>query len=157
MTTLVIYASRYGCTADCADYLKAHLPGDTILVDINQLSQPIAWETYDTVLIGGSVYVGKIAKKLRAFCEGNLEPLLQKKIGLFLCCAQTWQADEIFTANFPAALWQHATTRKTFGSEARLDKMSFLDRTILKAVTKGDFSNFQISKENLDAFVREIR
>ena len=156
MQTLVVYASKYGCTADCAAYLKENLPGDVTLVDINQVKQPIEIGAYDTVLIGGSVYAGKIAKNLRAFCEGNLDALLKKKIGLFLCCAQTEQVDTSLKANFPAALLAHATTAKTFGSEARLDKMRTLDKVLIKAVTKGDFSGFQILNENLEAFVREI-
>ena len=155
MQTLVIYASKYGFTVDCAHDLKAKLPGEVTLVDVNTVKQ-IDLAPFDTIIIGGSVYVGKIAKKLRAFCENNLSALLTKKIGLFLCCAQTEQADAFFTANFPAPLLQHATTRKTFGSEARLEKMGTLDKMLIKAVTKGDFSSFQPAKENLEAFVKEI-
>ena len=156
MQTLVIYASRYGCAADCAGYLKTHLPGDVTLVDIETSTQEFDLERFDTVVIGGSVYIGKVSKKLRAFCEKSLNLLLTKKIGIFLCCAQTDQADAFLTSNFPAALLSHATTTKTFGSEVRLEKMRTMDRLLLKAVTKGDFSSFQISNENLEAFVREI-
>jgi len=156
MQTLVVYASRYGCTADCAAYLKTHLPGDVTLVDIETVTQPLDLEGFDRVAIGGSVYIGKVSKKLRAFCEQNLDLLLRKKVGIFLCCAQTEEASAFLAANFPAALLNHASVSKTFGSEARLDKMGMLDKLMIKAVTKGDFSRFQISTEALEAFVQEL-
>ena len=156
MRTLVVYASRYGCTADCAHYLKAHLPGDVTVLDVEAVNPPLDLWSFDTLAIGGSVYVGKVSKKLRAFCETNLDLLLQKRVGIFLCCAQTDQADAFLASNFPTALVSHAATSKVLGSEARLDKMRTMDKLIIKAVTKGDFSSFQISSETLDAFVREL-
>ena len=156
MKTLIVYASKYGCTADCADYLKAKLPGEVALIDINKANDPIELEAFDTIIIGGSVYIGKVSKKLRAFCESNLDALCQKNVGIFLCCALAGQVDEVLAANFPAALLKHAKTIKTFGSKARLEKMSLPDKMIVKAVTKGDFSNFKVSEESMEAFVKEI-
>lgn len=157
MKTLVVYASKYGCTADCAHYIKTNLSGDVTLIDIKETNQQIELEKFDTIIIGGSVYISKISKKLRTFCENNLDLLIKKRIGIFLCCALSEQAEEFLATNFPSALLEHAKTMKTLGSEARLEKMSFLDRMIIKAVTKGDFSNFKISHENLEVFVNEIK
>jgi len=154
MKTAVVYASKYGCTADCAAYLKANLAGETTLIDVNKASMPIGLEGYDTVLIGGSVYVGKVSKKLRLFCEQNLNTLSGKRLGFFLCCALTEEAETVFAANFPADLLQKTKARGVFGSEARLEKMGFFDKKLLGAVTKGDYSNFKISYGNLDRFIK---
>jgi len=156
MTTLIVYASKYGCTADCANYLKTKLPGDITLIDINKVTKQIELDKFDTIIIGGSVYIGKISKKLRAFCESNLDTLTKKRVGIFLCCALSEQANETIEANFPSSLLKTAKAIKTFGSEARLEKMSFLDKMIIKTFTKGDYSNFKISYESMDEFVREI-
>ncbi|MCL2827631.1 MAG: flavodoxin domain-containing protein [Oscillospiraceae bacterium] len=156
MKTLIIYASKYGCTADCANYLKTNLPGDVTLIDINKASGQMELNRFDTIIIGGSVYVSKVSKNLRGFCESNLDLLCKKRVGIFLCCALSEQADEVLHTNFPSALLHHVKTIQTFGSEARLEQMTFLDKTIIKAVTKGDFSKFQISKERMDEFVQEI-
>jgi len=157
MKTGIVYASKYGCTADCAAYLKDKLSSDVALVDINTATQPLSLDQFDTILIGGSVYVGKVAKKLRAFCTDNLEALLQKKIGLFLCCALLDQAEEVFTSNFPPELLKHAKSKEIFGSEARLDKMRFLDKKLLNAVTKGDYSKFKIAYENIHRFAEAFK
>ena len=156
MKTLIVYASKYGCTADCAERLKAKLEGDVTLLDIKKATSGMDLSKFDAVAIGGSVYVGKIAKPLRAFCESNLDVLIQKKVGIFLCCAQVDESDGFFAANFPASLLSHSRTTKVFGSEARLDKMGFADKMIIKAVTKGDFSGFKIFDEKIDEFASEI-
>jgi len=156
MKTLIVYASKYGFTRDCVNLLKDKLQGEVTAMDINQVTSQLDLSEFETIIIGGSIYVGKISKKLREFCEKNLEILNQKKIGLFLCCALTENEAQFFSDNFPAALLESAKAKKTFGSDARLEKMNFLDKTIIKAVTKGDFSSFKISEENIDAFAREM-
>ena len=152
MKTLIIYASKYGCTADCAADLKDKLTSDVTLIEIDEADNQIELETFDTVIIGGSIYAGQMSKKLRMFCSSNIETLCKKRIGLFLCCADIRQVDKFFETNFPAKLLEHAEITKNFGSEARLDKMKFMDKKILTAVTKGDFDSFKISYDNIKEF-----
>ena len=155
MKTLIIYASKYGCTADCATYLKDKLSGDVALIDINKANKKIELESFSSVIIGGSIYASQLySKELRMFCKNNTDTLRKKKIGIFLCCAQVDEAREFFTKNFPAELLEHAKATEIFGSEARLEKMKFLDKKILNLVTKGDFSSFTISYENIDKFAK---
>lgn len=156
MKTLIVYSSRYGCTADCAKYLSTKLSGETTLLDINNAANPIELDSFDTVIIGSSVYVGKVAKKLRTFCQDNLATLIRKKIGIFLCCAQPEQADEFLAANLPAALLDNAGSIKVFGSEIRQESIGFIDKILLKAATNGDFSSLQISNERMDEFIQKI-
>ena len=54
---------------------------------INKAPKQLDVNVYDTIIIGGSVYVGKVSKTLRAFCESNLDTLLEKRVGVFLCSA----------------------------------------------------------------------
>jgi len=154
MKTLIIYATKYGCTADCAASLRAKLQSDVL--DVKNAMAQTDLSKYDTIIIGGSIYIGKMAKPLCAFCENNLDTLVQKRVGIFLCCALPDDADTVLSNNLPPALLKHATVTKVFGSEARLDKMSFFDKMMIKAVTKGDFSNFKVSSERLDEFVKEL-
>jgi len=156
MSTLIIYASKYGCTADCAAYLKTKISGNTKLIDVNKADGKISLNEYDTIIIGGSVYIGKVSKKLRVFCENNLDLLTKKRVGIFLCCALSEQINEVLKSNFPAVLLNKAADIKIFGSEARLEKMSFLDKAMIKVVTKGDYSKFKISYENIEDFAKKL-
>lgn len=40
---------------------------------------------YDQVIVGGSVYAGKIRKPVTRFCSENIDTLKGKKLGLFIC------------------------------------------------------------------------
>ena len=156
MKTLIVYASKYGCTADCASLLKQKLTGDITLIDINNAPKKIDVIAYDTIIIGGSVYVGRVSKNLRAFCESNLDALLKKNIGVFLCSALADQFNDTLKNNFPILLLDNANAIRLFGCEARLKKMNFMDKMMIKAVTKGDFSGFRISNESINEFAGEI-
>ena len=157
MRTLILYASKYGFTADCANLLCEKLSGEVIVLDIESLKQPVSLPDYDRVILGSSVYVGKISKELREFSMKNLDELLGKEIGLFLCCALTENVDKFLKNNFPPKLLHHAIVIKTFGSDARLDKMSFIDKKIIETVAKGDFSGFKVLDENISKFVEKLR
>ena len=152
MKTLIIYTSKYDCTTDCALFLKSKLLSDVTLIDAKKYDEKVDLEQFDTVIIGSSVYMGRISKELHLFCEENLEVLYQKKLGFFLCCGLANEINEFFTANFPAKLLEQAQATAHFGSEARLKKMKFLDKCMLRAVTKNDFSPFQILHENIEKF-----
>ena len=156
MKILIVYTSKYGCTSDCANSLKKKLPGNITLADITKVPMQVDINDYDTIIIGGSVYIGRVSKNLRAFCERNLDDLLKKNIGVFLCSALTDQFNDTLKNNFPLLLLDNAKTTKLFGSEARLEKMNFMDKMMIKAITKGDYSSFKISYNSIDEFVSEI-
>ena len=156
MKTLIVYTSKYGCTADCAILLKRKLPGDVILADITKAPKQVNVNDYDTIIIGGSVYVGRVSKNLRAFCESNLDALLKKNVGVFLCSALSDQFNDTLKNNFPVLLLDNAKAVKLFGSEARLETMNFMDKMIIKTVTKNDFSGFKVSEKSIDEFASEI-
>lgn len=67
MKTIIIYSSKYGCTADCAKELKSGLSGTVELVDIDQTNpKAILLESFDVVIFGSSIYIGAVSKKMRA-------------------------------------------------------------------------------------------
>jgi len=156
MKTLIVYTSKYGCTADCVSSLEQKLSGDITVVDITKTPFHDNVNDYDTIIVGGSVYVGRISKNLRAFCESNLDALLKKNVGVFLCSALTDQFNDTLKNNFPILFLDNAKVIKLFGSEARLETMNFMDKMIIKTVTKGDFSGFKVSENIIDEFATEI-
>ena len=162
---LIAYTSKYGTTADCAAILDERLSESesgqaTIrLLDLNVEPIP-ALDDYDTVIIGSSIYVGKISKPAKAFVTDNAAELLSKRIGIFLCCGFIEEANKLFKENFSEKLLRHATVTGIFGGEARLDKMNFVDRNIMKAVSKAsgdDATALSISKEAIDDFATALQ
>lgn len=156
MNTIIIYSSKYGCTADCANILKSKLSNNVLIVDIKDKNSKIELSKFDTVIIGSSIYVGSVSKEIRTFCNDNIELLNKKKVGIFLCCAFSEQTDKYLASNFPSSLLKSAKSISVFGGEARLEKMKFFDKLIMKSVTKNDYNSLKISQDNINNFLRNF-
>jgi len=77
MSTLIVYASSHGCTEKCAQKVSDQLASKSYLLNLKR-SNPDDLNRYDTILIGGSIHVGKMQKAVKKFCENHLDGLLQK-------------------------------------------------------------------------------
>jgi len=129
MKTIIIYATKYGYTQDCVNELKQQLKGDVLAVNI--LTDTISnLDAFDNVIIGGSIYMGQIQKKLKGFCEKNLSTLLTKNVGLFLCSGLPENFEQNLATAFPQELLDRAVSMECFGGELRMDKMKGPDRII---------------------------
>lgn len=135
MKTLIVYATKYGFTADCVEQLKTKLKGHTEAVNIAKGTMP-ALSDFDNVIIGGSIYIGKVNKKLTEFCANNLDTLLSKRVALFLCCGMAEDFDKSLAASFPEALRKNAVAAECFGGELNTEKMGFADKLITKQIKK---------------------
>lgn len=164
MNTLIIYASKHGTTEKCASLLSKKLAGKVDLYDIKAGTQPDL-DSYDKVIIGSSIYVGKINKDINTFCLMNLDRLKEKKLGLFICCMNRNNAEQQLNSAFPQDLLQSASAKASFGGELNFSRMNFAERFITKMVTKSDPSLAaadgkkdlsMIIDENIDAFANKI-
>ena len=86
---------------------------------------------YDCIVVGGSIYAGRIHPKVAGFCARNLDVLFQKKLGLFICCADLARVDGANGRAFDERLgacggWQSISVMSTTA------KMNLLIRTIIR-------------------------
>lgn len=139
MKTLIVYATKYGYTTDCVNEMKQHLQGDVL--DVNIMSETLSsLDAFDNVIIGGSIYMGQVQKKLKVFCENNLNALLDKRVALFLSCGLPENFEQHLINAFPSELRERAIATECFGGELRSDKMKGPDRIIsglMKKATAG--------------------
>lgn len=135
MKTLIIYASTYGFTRDCVQMLKQNLNGETRIVNINKDAIP-PLDDFDTILIGGSIYIGQIQKKIKKYCLANVDALKNKKLGFFISCGSAATIDTYFKNSFPEALLEKALFTENFGGEMRPDNMNFFHKFISNMVEK---------------------
>jgi len=129
MKTLVIYATTYGFTKECVEDLKKQIKGDILTVNVMSDKKP-SLDEFDNIVIGGSIYMGHFQKKLRTFCTENLNMLLNKRLGLFLCCGLLENFEETLKRSFPEELLKKAVVKECFGGELRTDKMNFVHKMI---------------------------
>jgi menaquinone-dependent protoporphyrinogen oxidase len=131
MKVVIAYRSKYGTTAACARTLGELVRGEAVIADLARRPWPAARE-FDVVLIGGSIYGGKIQREVASFCEREREGLLRCKVGLFLCCMyQGEQAEAQLRGAFPEWLSAHAFAASVFGGELHHDRLSAFDRLLL--------------------------
>lgn len=155
MKTIIIFATKYGCTEKCSNMLANKLAGEIEVLNIK--NSPVAdLSEYDTIIIGGSIIAGKINSRLKRFYEDNMDLLLQKKTGLFVCAGMEENAEEELKDNFPEKLIEHSTATGYFGYEFSLEKMNFAVRTLVKKMVKVNENISKISEESINKFAEEM-
>jgi menaquinone-dependent protoporphyrinogen oxidase len=116
--------------------MQSMLGEETILVDLRRDRRPDLTEA-EAVLVGGSIYGGRIQPDLIAFCESHREELLSRPVGLFITCLlEGDQAREELNSNFPSWLRAHAFASLPLGGQLRVKNLKFIDRLITKRVAK---------------------
>ena len=136
MKVLVAYRSKYGTTESCAHALAERIKAETTLVDLRarRTADPRA---FDVVLVGGSIYGGRIQREVTSFCEGQSDLLMGKKVGLFLCCLSRGEhAQEQLQGAFPDRLAAHAFARSLFGGDLHYERLTFVDRLLVRGLPR---------------------
>jgi menaquinone-dependent protoporphyrinogen oxidase len=143
---LVAYRSRYGTTAACARDLAGRLHADATCADLAKGRAPDVY-AFDLVLVGGSIYGGKIQREVSWFCERNREALLERRVGLFLCCLyQGSRAEAQLRDAFPPWLAAHAFSGRILGGELHYDRLRLFDRLLVRSLPHpaGDVSRVHL-------------
>lgn len=132
MKTLIIYATKYGTTKKAAEKLKDIMPGEVLLINIMEQEVP-SLDNYDNVILGGSIYVGKIQDKLTSYINSNLQSIIKKRVGLFICCAQKDSNTVMkeFQDSFPAEIYSNALAKEVFGYGFHFESMGLFEKIIV--------------------------
>jgi menaquinone-dependent protoporphyrinogen oxidase len=131
---LVAFRTRYGTTAACARQIAGLLPAESVCIDLAESRPPDA-RGFDVVLIGGSIYGGKIQREVSWFCERNREALLERPVGIFLCCLyQGARAEEQLREAFPPWLVAHAFASRVLGGELLYARLRLFDRLLVRSL-----------------------
>ena len=168
MKTLIIYGSNHGCAKKCAELLEENLKGEVDIVDIRK-DITLDLNNYDKVVIGGSIYMGKIQKEIEEVCESYCDNLKEKKLGLFICCMNEENVEKQIKDNFPEKLILSAKVQEYFGGAFNFKDMNFFERFIIRKVFKSlantndkfkgiDMKKFvdMIERENIENFAKAM-
>lgn len=135
MNTLIVYASKHGSAERCAVLLSEKLSGTTELYNLKNGKGP-ELSQYDRIIIGGSIYAGRIQKEVSEFCIGKTSELMNKKLGLYICCMNKSASETQLKDAFPQELFNNAAAKESFGGEFKFRDMSFIEKTITKMISK---------------------
>ena len=84
MKCLIVYCSSHGTTEKAVRFLSERLEGEVLAVDLKREKEKFDLSSFDTFIIGGSIHVGNIQRKIKQFIRNNFDTLLEKDVGLFL-------------------------------------------------------------------------
>ena len=156
MKTLIVYRSRYGTTAECAAKVAKHMQNDVDVIDL-KISKKIDLNPYDTVIIGGSIYAGRIQNSLVRFCEKQKKQLIKKKLGLFICCLyEDEKAAQELEENYPDWLKARSAAREWFGGRATLAGMRAIDRFLFTRIANVSSDVSKIRDDKIGRFCKII-
>lgn len=158
MSTLIIYASKHGATEKVVSRLKEKIGGNIQSFNVKKESIP-PLESYEAVILGGSIYVGKVQKELTEYINGHLNELLTKRVGIFLCAGHPdeQQLAKELRESFPEALSNHALVKEIVGYEFDFSKMNMLEKFAVKKIQGIKESQFALSEEKIDRFVEKLQ
>ncbi|MCL2236276.1 MAG: flavodoxin domain-containing protein [Defluviitaleaceae bacterium] len=143
MKTLIVYATKNGGTAEIARQIGDKLEGATLHNLKDEAPNPA---DFDAVIIGSSIYAGKIRKEAAHFIADNLETLYTKRVGLFICGLK--ESQSYWQDNFPPRLLAHCKSGKFLGCYYDPKKTGFFDRFVVRAVgkIKTNYNGFDAAK-----------
>lgn len=133
MKVLIIYSTKGGVSRQCAEMLadKLYSSMEVSLYDIK--NDPPSPEGFDVAVIGGSIRMGRLNKKLKSYIRDNADLLSHMNTAIYLCCGFTESFDDYVTIQIPksvtASLGIHC-----FGGELKPEKLRGLDKLIVKMV-----------------------
>ena len=156
MKTLIVYMSMHGCTEKVALTLQKKAEDEVILINLKNDLVP-SLSGFDRIVIGGSIHAGQIQKRIRTFCQDHQEFLLNKELGLFICCMEEGdKAREQFRNAYPESLRWHAKTSAIMGGEFNLDQMNFLERWMVQKVAHVSESVSRLNYKSMDVFMARM-
>jgi len=114
-------------------------------------------QEYDTIIVGGSIHEGMIQRSVYKFCESNLEELLKKEVGLFVCCMDpNANEQELIERAFPEQLVKHALASGFFGGELNIKKMNLLQKIMTRKAARLQ-SEPEIDFQKILAFAKRLQ
>ncbi|EPY6471102.1 flavodoxin domain-containing protein [Clostridium sporogenes] len=155
MKTLIIYGTKHGTTEKCSKFLKEKLLGDIVTINIKKENVPDI-NSFDNIIIGGSIYMGQIQKEVKNFCIENINILKEKRVGVFICGFNEKDMEVQLNNAFPKELLTNAVAKECFGGEFIFKNMNFFERFIMKKISKIDKDTSKISEENINKFAQLI-
>jgi menaquinone-dependent protoporphyrinogen oxidase len=156
MRTAIIYSTSHGTTQKVAEEIKSLLGDEKAQLFNLKKDKNFDITEYEQVILGGSIHAGRIQRRIKDFSEKHTQELLERKLGLFLCCMFEEKAEEQFNNAYPEILRNHAGSNKVLGGELLFEKMNFFEKAMVKKIAGVHESVSKIDKKKIIEFVNEL-
>ncbi|MGE5551029.1 MAG: flavodoxin domain-containing protein [Bacteroidota bacterium] len=157
MKGIIVYATKYGCTEKAVKLLQSKLPQAIKTVNVVREKAPDL-SSFDTVILGGPIYVGKMHGALSAYMRENHEVLKKKRLALFVCAGEQdpTLSEKQFAAAFPEELYNRAIVREALGGELYWEKLDPMTKLILRVVKGLKAGYARLSEAKIEKLARGV-
>ena len=150
MKVLIIYSSRTGVSKRCVDMLVEKLDSDAINIDIFSANQELpSPDGYDVAVIGGSVRMGAINKRIRKYLKAHADALNSINTAIFLCCGLSESVSDYVTMQIPKYIIPSLDINY-FGGEVKPENAKGFDKLVLRAM-RSKIKEVDFEAPDLDA------
>lgn len=131
MKVLIVYATKGGASKEAAQMLADRLKSraDVSLFDIND--NPPAPDAFDVAVVGGSIRMGKLNKRLKKYIKSNIEALSSMPSAAFICCGLLKDFEDYRIMQFPKKL-NCSLGIECFGGHLKPDRCKGFDKIFVK-------------------------
>ena len=150
---LVAYASKYGSTGGVADAIGKGLCSKGAAVDVLLMKNAVNLSSYQGVIVGSAIYMGKWLPEAVDFVKKNVEVLRQIPVAYFLVCMTLCKPTEENRAKVLAYLDPVLKAIPeikpvgigAFAGALDYNNLSWLNKKILKSkgTPEGDFRDWK--------------
>lgn len=142
MNVLVAFGTRYGSTAMVASTIASELRSAGHADRVADLREraPANLGSYEMVVVGSPVFIGKWTKPAQEFLRRNAEAMAEKKVALFVCCSDVLFEEKVdagrkmYLEDVAAAYDLRPVAMGMFGGEVDFNKYSMFTRFLLSKV-----------------------
>ncbi len=133
MKILIVYATKGGVSRTCADMLSEKLQQQHEVTVCNVEDGAPSPKDFDVAVIGGSIRMGKLNKKLKTYIKDNRETLAAMPAAAFICCGFPADLEDYIETQLPRNL-TFSLGVHCFGGEIKPEKQKGIDKLVLKMV-----------------------
>jgi menaquinone-dependent protoporphyrinogen oxidase len=148
--TLVTYASKYGSTKEIAERIGGVLRQADLPVDVFPVDGTLDITSYEAIILGSAIYIGKWQKEAVEFLRVNEKILANRPVWIF-SSGPTGEGDPVELVEglrFPVALQPfvdriHPRDLAVFHGFINPDKINFIEKWSIKRLVKKPFGDFR--------------
>lgn len=148
MKVLIVYATKNGVSKKACEMLAAQIRGFSSVDLYNIEDNPPLPDSYDVVVVGGSIRMARLNKKLKKYIKDNANALSSIPSAAFICCGLTNDFDDYVVTEIPKSI-TFSLGIECFGGELKPDKLKGFDK-ILTYIMRQSILTQDIDKSNRD-------
>ncbi len=147
---LVTYASKYGATAEIAVKVSEVLRQAGLQVDLSPVNEVRNLASYQAVILGSAVYIGKWPKEAEKFLQTHEKTLGERPIWIF-ASGPTGEGDPVALVEgqrLPASLQPivnriHPRDTAVFHGHINPEKLNGVEKFAIKSLVKKPFGDYR--------------